>query len=322
MTRSWVWVCLLIGASVVCGPKPAQAHHDVAAGRTDAGTTITTPTGTTLGRGRIVASFSFAQQRYNAIPAGDAHALHHQGRHIHGKNHEETYALSVGAGLLSDLDVFATVPLVFRSSIQVDEHESLGRKERSEGLGDVRLLAKYRFWRRGADAALLVGVKAPTGGTEDVDRSGNLFESEQQPGTGSWDASAGVAVSKSLGAHAGVSTALQYVYNGKGAQDHSEGDVLRYDLAGSYAVRPVGEYPNASVLLELSNRWAGQDRSHSDPKVFDSGGTTILLGPGISIDMNERLSAFFSMPVPIYQNLGGEHEELKYELITGVSWTF
>jgi hypothetical protein len=38
--------------------------------------------------------------------------------------------------------------------------------------------------------------------------------------------------------------------------------------------------------------------------------------------LNERLSAYVSVPVPVYQNLGGQHEELKYAVLSGISWAF
>ena len=54
----------------------------------------------------------------------------------------------------------------------------------------------------------------------------------------------------------------------------------------------------------------------------DSGGTTLLLSPGISVDCSRWLTAFWVMPVPVYQNVGEQHEELTYSIIAGVSAHF
>jgi len=41
--------------------------------------------------------------------------------------------------------------------------------------------------------------------------------------------------------------------------------------------------------------------------------------PGISFALNKHISAFSAIPVPIYQNLGGKHEEVEYQILTGVN---
>jgi hypothetical protein len=323
MSRHVLRRSVIVGLSVVYGAGLAHAHHPAAtSSAAEEGATISTPTGTTLGRGRVAASFEFRQERFNKIPARDAHNLHHDGRHIHGKNHEEAYALTAGVGVTEHLDLFLAAPAASRTSTQVDDHGALGRGERSQGLGDVRMLAKYRFWRRGAHASMLAGIKAPTGETSDRDQSGRKFEPEQQPGSGSWDITTGLAVTTLVTPQMALSAACQYVYRGEGAQDVQQGDVIRADLAGSYALKPSGSYPNLKLILELGAQHAGRDRARGDRKVLDSGGVAVLLGPGLLLDVNERLSAYLSVPVPVYQNLGGEHEELKYGLIAGTTWTF
>jgi len=56
--------------------------------------------------------------------------------------------------------------------------------------------------------------------------------------------------------------------------------------------------------------------------VFDSGGTTTFVTPGIQIRLTKNLLLFWGMPIPVYQNLGGEHEELKFEMLTGINFMF
>ncbi len=292
------------------------------------GAFITTPTASTMGKGSASVGFLFEHQRYNAIPARDAHALHHAGHDVHGKNHEESYQLSLGYGLLDNLDVFLVAPVVSRSSIQIHDHATLGADERATGLGDARIVGKYRMWdqggvgSQGVDAALLLGVKAPTGETSDEDGAGEKFEPELQPGSGSWDVQTGFAVSKGLNRYVSASGAFQYVYRGEGAQEFDAGDLFRLDVGISHALRPLGECPNAGLVLELHNQWALRDRSRESDEVLDSGGTTILLSPGISAELTPNVSVFFAMPFPVYQNLGGQHEELNYEAIAGFSLHF
>ena len=315
----WVGMSHPVLACDVCS-IPFNARRSV--GKSAGGAMTTTPTATTLGKRHGAVGFLFEHQRYNSLPASDAHALHEAGRDIHGKNHEEVYNVSVGYGVLDNLDLFLITPLASRTSIQIEDEAHLGRGERASGFGDLRLVGKYRFWEAGVDAALILGLKAPTGETSDTDQSGKKFEPELQPGSGSWDFNTGLALSKSVGQHLGLASAFQYTYRGEGAQDLKFGDVFRYDVGASYALKPLGQHPNLSVVLELNNQWALRDHSRESDKVLDSGGTTILLSPGFSADLTPSLTAFWAMPIPIYQNLGGEHEELKYAIITGISWHF
>jgi Putative MetA-pathway of phenol degradation len=296
-------------------PKKAKANKP-------SGAFITTPTGTTMGQGSASVGFLFEHQRYNKIPAGDAHTLHHQGYDVHGKNHEEAYQFSLGYGVTDDWDVYLLAPIVSRSSTQIHSHRALGADERADGLGDARLVGKVRVWDQAADIALILGVKAPTGETSDKDGTGGKFEPELQPGSGSWDIQTGFAASKGLSDHVSASGGFQYSYRGEGGQAFDAGDVFRLDGGISYALKPLGECPNASLVLELHNQWALRDRNRAGDKVEDSGGTTILLSPGVSADLTPSVTAFFSVPFPVYQNLGGQHEELKYEAIAGFSLHF
>jgi len=309
----------LVEACDVCG---CAFNARRSAGKSTSGAMAITPTATTLGQGHGSVGFLFEAQRFNSIPADDAHALNEAGHDIHGKDHEEFYNLSVGYGLLDKLDVFLIAPIVSKTTIELEDEDRLGEKDRATGFGDLRLVGKYRFWEHGVDAALLLGVKAPTGETSDKKPSGQKFEPEQQPGSGSWDLMTGLAVSRSFAEHLTVASSFQYTTRGEGAQEEKLGDVFHYNLGISYALKPLGQHPNLSLLLELRNEWALRDHSREQDKVWDSGGTTILLSPGMSADLTPSLSAFWAMPIPIYQNLGGQHEELKYEVLTGFSWHF
>ena len=186
----------------------------------------------------------------------------------------------------------------------------------------MQVAGKYLFWDEGAQAAAILGVKAPTGITSKHDRSDEKFGPELQPGSGGWGVPIGLAVSRGLGDRWFVATGWGYTYRGPGGQGWKAGDVFRYNAGVSYALRSPGRWPNASVSLELHTEWALRDRSREADHVQDSGGTTVLLSPGISANVTPSLTVFASLPVPIYQNLGGQHEELVYEVISGAAWHF
>ncbi len=275
------------------------------------GPMLNSPTATTLGRHRSAGGFTFNHQQFNRIPAAHAHALHHADHDIHGKNHEEVYDMHAGFGLSEDIDVYISAPIVSKASNEIHSHSRLGFDETASGFGDMRLVGKYRFWKKYVEAAVLAGVKFPTGNTAELNSAGAKFEAEQQPGSGSWDGEFGLAASRRFRKRYSVASSFQYALRGEGAQDHKLGDVFQMNQGVSVALREPGQYPNVHAVVEINSRWALQDHSRETDRVFDSGGTTILATSGFHIEVTKNVAAFWAMPVPIYQNLGGEHEELK-----------
>ncbi len=117
----------------------------------------------------------------------------------------------------------------------------------SSGFGDVTFLGQWRFLNNTAtrtEAAFLFGVKAPTGATNRLDAQGLLFETEFQPGSGSWDFLLGAAFTQRFGAWSFDANVLGIIA-GRGAQDTNLGGRLLYNAAVSY--RLVGYAPPSSA---------------------------------------------------------------------------
>lgn len=286
------------------------------------GTMINSPTASTLQKGRASAGFTYGYARYNAIPAEDAHMLHEEGRDIHGKRYENAYHLYFDYGVMDDLDVYLITTYVSSVLAQIHDEDAIGREERASGFGDASLMGKYRFWKKYFEAAFIAGVKFPAGETSLNDKSQNKFEPEQQPGSGSWDGEFGVALSRSFSRRLSLSGSFQFILKGEGSQGFKAGDILRFSLGSVVSLRRVGAYPNLSLSLELNNEWVRRDHSRQEDKVFDSGRTTLFVTPGLNVNITGSLSVFLGAPVPVHQNLGGEHEETKYKLLTGASVYF
>ncbi len=267
-------------------PAPTPSAQDSDFSGISSGPMLHSPTASTLGKNKSQIGFSFEYVRYNSIPAANAHRLHHRGRDVHGKNHEQMYGLNVGYGVLDDLDLYLSAPFVSKNSIDIHDHHNLGKKERATGFGDLSLQTHYKFWKKYVEAAALAGIKFPTGRTAAKRDSGDKFAPELQPGTGSWDGQFGIAVSRSFKKRISTATSFQYFLHGEGAQDHKQGDVFRYNIGTSYTLRNLGSSPNLSLVAELNYEWALRDHSREEDRVFDSGGTTISFAPGIQISMN------------------------------------
>jgi len=110
--------------------------------------------------------------------------------------------LGAAYGITEDLTVGVRLPYIFLNNIKEahsDEPEEVHVHGDVEGLGDLSLLGNYRFFARAAagfESSVLFGVKAPTGETDKEDIEGERFETEFQPGSGSWDFMAGFAAEK------------------------------------------------------------------------------------------------------------------------------
>lgn len=93
-------------------------------------------------------------------------------------------------GFYPNFDLTVLVPVVTN---RFDMNALAGRPTLGgTGLGDVRLLVKYRFYRRDSErgttqASLTFGPKIPTGGTSLREANGLLLPAGLQPGSGSTD---------------------------------------------------------------------------------------------------------------------------------------
>ncbi len=282
------------------------------------GAMINSPTASTLGKNHFGAGFTFNQQWYRTLPADHAHELHHQGHHVHGKYHDEFYYGNVAYGLLDDLQLDLSLPVVSKKSIEVDSHPRVGVQDRATGFGDMRFGTKYRFWKKGVEAAFISGIKFPSGITSKKKENGSKFEIEEQPGSGSWDADFGLALSRRFKDRVSVATSFQYFLRGT-SKTQGYGDIFRASAGTSVALRKLGNYPNVSLVTELNQEWQNRDRERDGTKLIDGGGTTLWFSPGLQADLTKHASAFFAMPIPLYQNINGAHEELKWQILSGVS---
>ncbi len=277
---------------------------------------VSTATGSTLTRGTMALGLTFEHRKWDELGHRNAHELHEDGRDIHNFDHDEFYHLALGYGVTDDLEVGVLMPIVQKTFLRVEDGV-VGRGDDAEGAGDLTLTGKYRVYKGVANLAVLGGVKFPTGDTAQTGFDGKKLEPEEVPGTGSFDYLVGAAVGKQVSRWT-FGGDLLYNVKTRGAQGYEFGDVLRCDLATSYALREVGRFPQVRLTGELNAQFLDKDKSRRG-KVFDSGGQVFFLTPGISVDLTKQMTAFISVPVPVYQNRGGEHSEVKYGLMAGVS---
>jgi hypothetical protein len=261
------------------------------------------------------AGFIFEYRKWNELDHIEAHKLHESGRHIHNFSHDEFYYFFLGYGLRDDLELNIKLPVVKKSFLRVEDGV-VGQGDSSSGLGDLTLLGKYRLYQGEIDLSAIGGIKFPTGDTSDRGFDGKKLESEEQPGTGSFDYFFGLALAKQFGK---LSVGGDFIYNLKteGAQERKFGDVIRVDIAFSYPLREPGIFPNLRLTGEINNQFLQKDDDRMG-KVFDSGGHIMFLTPGVAIDTTQNSTFFVSVPIPAIQNRGGQHPEVDFGVISGI----
>jgi hypothetical protein len=228
----------------------------------------------------------------------------------------------------------------------------------SAGVGDLSVLAQYRFLKDRATAselAFLAGLRLPTGDTSVNSTAGEPFETEFQPGSGAWEGSFGLALTKRFGAWS-FDTNVLYVLATEGVQETNLGNRFQYNAAVSYRlagglVGPSGlmhsgalpepmyhggpkrhshkhaaeepahaRGPALDLVLEVNGEWHDRQRIDgvSDP---NSGGNVVFLSPGLRLSY-ERWSGFVSVGVPIVNDLNGLQAEPEWRVLTGMAVNF
>jgi hypothetical protein len=99
----------------------------------------------------------------------------------------------------------------------------------------------------------LVGVKTPTGTTDERDNEGELFETEFQPGSGSWDPLIGLAVTRGFGRWSLDSNVL-YSLATEGVQQTDLGDRFHYNGAISYRLIGAGNVMTQCTSIAMALR--------------------------------------------------------------------
>ncbi len=265
--------------------------------------------------------FNFEQQVWHQRDPALAHELHHQGHDSHSKLREEYYHFVLGTNPTDHFSLLAEIPYVVRHLLEVDSHAHLGERQRSEGFGDLKLSGIYKLLKKQHDfIGPVLGLKMPTGQTNEKNNFGVKFEPEFQPGSGSWDPMMGTAFETRISRLVFHGNAL-YFLRTNGAHDFRAGNLFASYLYADYLLNPKSQYfQNRLGMVAVFQN--AQKQKHHRVKVADSGGTTILLGPEISIQGNRSVSVFGNILFPVYQNLGGVHQLLQFVWNAGVKISF
>ena len=253
---------------------------------------------------------------------------------VHSVDKIVSTSVTVNYGLTANTSISARLPYVKRTNIREGELEG-GVPEThshgdSAGLGDLLLVGRHQLIASSKlNASMLLGIKAPTGKTDLTDKEGVRFETEFQPGSGSWDYLLGASISTNRG-NLGYHASLLYNKTTEGSQSTENGDAISYGAALTYLLthnhdgHAHHDSPASSsgkMKIDLSIELNGETRRRnkiSGVSEQHSGGTTITLSPGIRIS-SEKISGFVSYGIPLQTNHKGKQTDIENRIVAGLS---
>lgn len=246
------------------------------------------------------------------------------------RHHDEVRTLnrnlivSLDYTLNPDWGISVLAPYIQRDHNHIHNHHGAKLDEVWEisGLGDMRVLGRYRFSPgpdRLTSTGVIAGFKFPTGETDKKNADGDVAEPSLQPGTGTTDLIAGI-----------YTNALTLVVN-KPVRRFMQVQVqYPLDVRGEY--RPGNQlsldtgfvYPTAGVwgmLLQLNAQIRERDRGpEAEPK--DSGGSYLWLSPGLNYAANRSLRIYGFVQLPLYQRVNGVQLTANWTITAGINGFF
>ncbi|HLX60293.1 MAG TPA: hypothetical protein VKX17_03320 [Planctomycetota bacterium] len=273
-------------------------------------------------RWSVDTTFEFREFQHNR--AENSFIIVQSGHDQHAYRFDYSFGEHIGYLVNDDLSVGISAGFRDLHKLDVDVPNRIGQRENSSGPTDPVLDAKFRFMRQSEcfplDMAVFGVVKTDLGLVNNRRPTGELFETEDQPGTGSWNETLGLAVSHGWEKW-GVSSSASYTHKGEGAERFKEGDITRLSLSASRLLTPecfTWKAYFSTGLQGLLERHA-VDHGITDP---DHGGRFMYVLPGIAVKPNDRLIVSVTAPIPVIQDENGTHQKQRWNLQVGVGVRF
>lgn len=242
-----------------------------------------------------------------------------------GRDFRGTAAVTaLGYGVTGDLAVFGVLPYADNKLELASSGQRVARE--ASGFGDLSLFGRYTVVRRDdpgrtVRVAPFAGVKVPTGDDDKRDALGRV-PPDVQPGSGSWDAFAGVvATYQTLDFQ--IDSQVSYSANNE-ANGFEAGDAARFDASLQVRLWPralaasVPAFVYGVIEVNLIHRGKNRAGGVADPA---SGGTTLFLTPGLQY-VTKRWIVEAGVQLPVVQDLRGTALETDYVLHAGFRFNY
>ena len=306
------FLCLMSGT--------VWAHHAPGVTGTSQAGPILTTSAATLQKGRLALTLQTSYLNMDDFSDSELLGFAERGNDVHTLDYLYSVSAAVAYGFTDNLTLSLRFPYNSFNNVREahsDEPGEIHLHGDSDGIGDMTVLGHYRFpamSSSGVESSVLFGLKVPTGNTRKKDIHDERFETEHQPGTGSWDPIIGVALTKRLG-RVSLDADLRYTLVTEGAQDTDLGDLMNYDL--SFSCHIPGKL-SWDLVLEANGEWKQKEKINGD-RDKNSGSHVLYISPGMRIRLSNAVSAFISVGIPAIQDMNGIQSETNFRTLLGVS---
>ncbi len=241
-------------------------------------------------------------------------------REIQQYTYNRNVTASVDYSPNKDWGFNATLPWFDRSHATIAEGDTDISTSHDNGIGDLRLLARYSGFSAQRTTGIVFGLKLPTGNSSD------RFEAGPQQGE---------IVDRGLQLGSGTTDAIVGAYHfGAFSQDWGYfGQILvQHSLDSDNGFKP-GTGINANVGLRYTanttfvpqlqvNVRAERRESGVNADVQNSGATLVYLSPGFTWTPVPHFSAFAFIQAPLYQRVNGLQLEATQFFSVGLHYHF
>ena len=245
--------------------------------------------------------------------------------------HDETHLIEALWAPYDRLTLALELPVVRRVMTSVAPDDSLF-KTRSLGVGDLALMARARFIRKGGEGLnVQVGFSFPSGSVtenDDTPTGKQRLPYVMQPGSGTVNFLPALSY---LGRYEMASWGVDINYllhMGENSEGWARGDV--FGASGWFSLNWLGWVDTSvQIAYRVEDKLHGRDKKldptlqpQNDPK--RQGGARLDLGPGLRIARPGRggPALAFEASWPVYQSLNGPQIENDWQLHAGLEWLF
>lgn len=188
------------------------------------------------------------------------------------------------------------------------------------GFGDMRVIGRYMGLLKSRKLGLQLGFKLPTGEYQQNFNNGPIagqpLDRGLQLGTGTTDLIVGAYYFSNLG--------RDWNYFSQLAADlpmaSRDGYIPGNSLTTSFALR-YHHFQRFVPQLQLNARFMAHDHGMNATPA-DTGGTTVYLSPGFTVNISKNVSSYVFFQLPIYQYLNGYQLAPFYTLSVGTRFMF
>ena len=263
--------------------------------------------------------------KYN-LNVNKAHQIAEAERDTHGHVDEFNITERITYSVNKDITVGIAQGFRVLRMKEIEDEDHLGQHQHSDGPNDLDVSFQYRFMHQKkeggfpVDLSLFASFKAPSGVTHNHNPQGELFETEDQPGTGSWNETIGFSAAKRWGAWS-ATAAYGYTHKGEGSQRFKEGDINRFTMSGSRQM--IGRDGGWKLFLSQGLQFFTENKSiDHGSKSPDHGGQFIYAAPSVIVQPIDRLLLSATAAVPLYQEENGFHQRDRFGIQLNIGVRF